>query len=216
MVGGTPAQPQIDTSAAFGLRCAWAQVGCGHLHPSAATTGTCICNGAGYGGSSGGFPTTLQCCIPELSVGLPLQVHLCGSFTRWVETMPMAPVEASTDTFAVVVHLPPGCVCAGDRRGTVGAIVLSWGSWHCHGGLSVPLAFGNAAILVSDCAAVCGSIVQGRSGLHPSVIWAILGYCLNCMHLCHRQVPPVQIHCGRGLAARRKPAVHAGPPGQRQ
>ncbi len=38
------------------------------------------------------------------------QVHLCGSFTRWVETMPMAPMDGAPDTFAVVVHLPPGCV----------------------------------------------------------------------------------------------------------
>ena len=30
------------------------------------------------------------------------------------------------------------------------------------------------------------------------------------------QVPPVQVHRGRRLAARREPAVHAGPPGQRQ
>ena len=38
------------------------------------------------------------------------QVHLCGSFTRWVETVPMACDEASPGLFAVVVHLPPGCV----------------------------------------------------------------------------------------------------------
>ena len=36
------------------------------------------------------------------------QVHLCGSFTRWVETVPMAPMESSPGVFAVVVHLPPG------------------------------------------------------------------------------------------------------------
>ncbi|GAX76328.1 hypothetical protein CEUSTIGMA_g3774.t1 [Chlamydomonas eustigma] len=37
------------------------------------------------------------------------QVHLCGSFTRWVETVPMAPVDNShSGVFAVVVHLPPG------------------------------------------------------------------------------------------------------------
>ncbi|KAL6758729.1 hypothetical protein V8C86DRAFT_2589662 [Haematococcus lacustris] len=36
------------------------------------------------------------------------QVHLCGSFTRWVETVPMASVEGSPGVFAVVVHLPPG------------------------------------------------------------------------------------------------------------
>eukprot|EP00198_Chlamydomonas_reinhardtii_P013855 XP_001703192.1 predicted protein [Chlamydomonas reinhardtii] len=36
------------------------------------------------------------------------QVHLCGSFTRWVETVPMAPVDGSPGLFAVVVHLPPG------------------------------------------------------------------------------------------------------------
>ncbi|KAG2491725.1 hypothetical protein HYH03_009888 [Edaphochlamys debaryana] len=36
------------------------------------------------------------------------QVHLCGSFTRWVETVPMAPVDGSPGVFAVVVHLPPG------------------------------------------------------------------------------------------------------------
>ena len=37
------------------------------------------------------------------------QAHLCGSFTRWVETVPMAPVEGQPGAFAVVVHLPPGC-----------------------------------------------------------------------------------------------------------
>lgn len=36
------------------------------------------------------------------------QVHLCGSFTRWVETIPMAPVDGTPGVFAVVVHLPPG------------------------------------------------------------------------------------------------------------
>lgn len=36
------------------------------------------------------------------------QVHLCGSFTRWVETVPMAPVDNAPGIFAVVVHLPPG------------------------------------------------------------------------------------------------------------
>ena len=37
-----------------------------------------------------------------------LQVHLCGSFTRWVETVPMASGDTSPGVFAVVVHLPPG------------------------------------------------------------------------------------------------------------
>ncbi|KAG7668620.1 hypothetical protein Ndes2526B_g03759 [Nannochloris sp. 'desiccata'] len=36
------------------------------------------------------------------------QVHLCGSFTRWVETVPMTPVEGQSGTFSVIVHLPPG------------------------------------------------------------------------------------------------------------
>jgi hypothetical protein len=36
------------------------------------------------------------------------QVHLCGSFTRWVETIPMASVDGTPGVFAVVVHLPPG------------------------------------------------------------------------------------------------------------
>ncbi|KAL4424148.1 hypothetical protein ABPG75_001449 [Micractinium tetrahymenae] len=36
------------------------------------------------------------------------QVHLCGSFTRWVETVPMTPVDGQPGTFSVVVHLPPG------------------------------------------------------------------------------------------------------------
>ena len=36
------------------------------------------------------------------------QVHLCGSFTRWVETVPMAAVEGQAGIFSVVVHLPPG------------------------------------------------------------------------------------------------------------
>eukprot|EP00887_Chlorella_sp_A99_P006896 scaffold2.g6896.t1 len=35
-------------------------------------------------------------------------VHLCGSFTRWVETVPMAPVEGQQGVYSVVVHLPPG------------------------------------------------------------------------------------------------------------
>ncbi|KAK9804840.1 hypothetical protein WJX72_008237 [[Myrmecia] bisecta] len=35
-------------------------------------------------------------------------VHLCGSFTRWVETVPMLPLEGSPGVFSVVVHLPPG------------------------------------------------------------------------------------------------------------
>lgn len=38
------------------------------------------------------------------------QVHLCGSFTRWVETVPMAPVEGQPSVFSVIVHLPPGYV----------------------------------------------------------------------------------------------------------
>lgn len=36
------------------------------------------------------------------------QVHLCGSFTRWVETVPMIPEEGQPGVFSVVVHLPPG------------------------------------------------------------------------------------------------------------
>ncbi|KAK3266986.1 hypothetical protein CYMTET_24427 [Cymbomonas tetramitiformis] len=35
------------------------------------------------------------------------QVHLCGSFTRWLETVPMAPDQV-TGVFAVVCNLPPG------------------------------------------------------------------------------------------------------------
>ncbi len=54
--------------------------------------------------SSGNCPGT---CAPLL-LFLGLQVHLCGSFTRWVETVPMAPVDGSPGVFAVVVHLPPG------------------------------------------------------------------------------------------------------------
>ena len=38
----------------------------------------------------------------------PPQVFLCGSFTRWVETVPMTPAEGHPGTFSVVVHLPPG------------------------------------------------------------------------------------------------------------
>lgn len=47
------------------------------------------------------WPLPAVCCT---------QVHLCGSFTRWVETVPMAPVEGQSGTFSVIVHLPPGCV----------------------------------------------------------------------------------------------------------
>ena len=50
------------------------------------------------------------CCVSTDTLPLPSppQVHLCGSFTRWVETVPMAPVEGSPGVYAVVVHLPPG------------------------------------------------------------------------------------------------------------
>ena len=38
------------------------------------------------------------------------QVHLCGSFTNWLETVPMAPEPAPNggSVFAVVCNLPPG------------------------------------------------------------------------------------------------------------
>lgn len=51
-------------------------------------------------------------------VGCNSQVHLCGSFTRWVETVPMATDDTAPGVFAVVVHLPPGCVHACNRHGT--------------------------------------------------------------------------------------------------
>ncbi|GAQ87534.1 Cystathionine beta-synthase domain containing protein [Klebsormidium nitens] len=35
-------------------------------------------------------------------------VHLCGSFTRWRETLPMSPVDGHHNWFAVVCSLPPG------------------------------------------------------------------------------------------------------------
>ncbi|RMZ52159.1 hypothetical protein APUTEX25_001549, partial [Auxenochlorella protothecoides] len=35
-------------------------------------------------------------------------VHLCGSFTRWVETVPMTPVEGQPGAFSVIVQLPAG------------------------------------------------------------------------------------------------------------
>ena len=38
-----------------------------------------------------------------------VQVSLCGSFTRWVETVQMIPVDQSPGVFAVLVHLPAGC-----------------------------------------------------------------------------------------------------------
>ena len=61
-------------------------------------------------GSSGKLPANACCAclllgMPEHS---PLQVHLCGSFTRWVETVPMASDETNPGVFVVVVHLPPG------------------------------------------------------------------------------------------------------------
>ena len=40
-------------------------------------------------------------------------MHLCGSFTRWVETVPMLPEEGQPGVFSVVVHLPPGYVDGG-------------------------------------------------------------------------------------------------------
>ena len=39
-----------------------------------------------------------------------VQVHLCGSFTNWLETVPMAPEPTPNggSVFAVVCNLPPG------------------------------------------------------------------------------------------------------------
>ena len=39
-----------------------------------------------------------------------VQVHLCGSFTNWLETVPMAPepTPSGAQVFAVVCNLPPG------------------------------------------------------------------------------------------------------------
>lgn len=51
---------------------------------------------------------TIGILIRRLELAWLEQVHLCGSFTRWVETIPMAPVEGTPGVFAVVVHLPPG------------------------------------------------------------------------------------------------------------
>ncbi|CAM6101562.1 unnamed protein product [Calypogeia fissa] len=36
------------------------------------------------------------------------RVHLCGSFTRWQETLPMSPMEGLPSMFQVVCTLPPG------------------------------------------------------------------------------------------------------------
>ncbi|KAL2613022.1 hypothetical protein R1flu_024714 [Riccia fluitans] len=36
------------------------------------------------------------------------RVHLCGSFTRWQDTMPMSPMEGLPSVFQVVCTLPPG------------------------------------------------------------------------------------------------------------
>lgn len=52
-----------------------------------------------------------------------LQVHLCGSFTRWVETVPMSPVQGSPGLYSVVVHLPPGYVLAFACTNNMGARV---------------------------------------------------------------------------------------------
>ncbi len=46
--------------------------------------------------------------LAEVDWALGTQVHLCGSFTRWVETVPMAVVDGSPSMFTVIVHLPPG------------------------------------------------------------------------------------------------------------
>ncbi len=54
-------------------------------------------------------------CVANLCFLTPQQVHLCGSFTRWVETVPMAAVEGSPGVYSVVVHLPPGCALALQR-----------------------------------------------------------------------------------------------------
>eukprot|EP00897_Mesotaenium_endlicherianum_P000804 jgi/Mesen1/10724/ME000090S10182 len=35
-------------------------------------------------------------------------VYLCGSFTRWQETIPMSPVEGAPSVFSTVLNLPPG------------------------------------------------------------------------------------------------------------
>jgi hypothetical protein len=50
----------------------------------------------------------LSTAVSRVASLLFLQVHLCGSFTRWVETVPMTALDGQPGTFTVVVHLPPG------------------------------------------------------------------------------------------------------------
>ncbi|PSC74424.1 sucrose nonfermenting 4 [Micractinium conductrix] len=60
--------------------------------------------------TSGGPPPAMSFFVPTKFVWRfgGNQVHLCGSFTRWVETVPMTAVDGQLGTFTVVVHLPPG------------------------------------------------------------------------------------------------------------
>lgn len=62
-----------------------------------------------FGGQVVSYLTmSIACAWLEVLTSSTLQVHLCGSFTRWVETVPMATDESTPGVFAVVVHLPPG------------------------------------------------------------------------------------------------------------
>lgn len=61
-------------------------------------------------------PSPATCADPSSTHGASFQVHLCGSFTRWVETIPMSPLETHPGVFVVVVNLPPGCAARRRRR----------------------------------------------------------------------------------------------------
>lgn len=124
-------------------------------------------------------------CIQRCMAVLHVQVHLCGSFTRWVETIPMAPVDGTPGVFAVVVHLPPGCVTAAvDREARDGGLLM---------------------LLLVSRGCVCLRVCIGGSPFATAAlaVAAAVKCCPWCIPLTNTlylpattpQVPSVQVHC---------------------
>lgn len=122
------------------------------------------------------------------------QVHVCGSFTNWLTPIPMAPDGSGGGTvFAVVCNLPPGCATrsatAAQPRGDAAGARRARS-------LEIRRAVWRAATAQHAKPLLCRAACPLRPAL--TVLAAVAA---------SAQVPPVQVHRGRQVAARRGPGV---------
>jgi hypothetical protein len=122
------------------------------------------------------------------------QVHVCGSFTNWLTPIPMAPDGSGGGTvFAVVCNLPPGCATrsatAAQPRGDAAGARRARS-------LAIRRAVWRAATAQHAKPLLCRAACPLRPAL--TVMAAVAA---------SAQVPPVQVHRGRQVAARRGPGV---------